>query len=55
MNSERFLILSRIAQEMLAILISIVASESVFSASERVLDAFRSSLTPKIVEVLICG
>ena len=55
MNSERFPVLSKTARDVLAILISIVASKSVFSIGERVLDTFRSSLTPKIVEALICG
>ncbi|GKB48154.1 zinc finger BED domain-containing protein RICESLEEPER 2-like protein [Tanacetum coccineum] len=52
-NSSRFPILSLLARDIMAILISIVASESVFSTSGRVLDAFRSSLTPLVVESLI--
>ena len=31
-----------------------VASESTFSTSNRVLDGFRNSLTPRVVEGLIC-
>ena len=55
LNSERFPLLSRMARDILAVPISIVASESAFSTGGRILDVFRSSLTPKIVEVLICA
>ncbi|KAJ9544820.1 hypothetical protein OSB04_024527 [Centaurea solstitialis] len=54
MNSARFPNLSRLARDVLALPISTVASESTFSTSGRVLDSFRSSLTPKIVEALLC-
>ncbi|KAG8661312.1 hypothetical protein MANES_02G223166v8 [Manihot esculenta] len=53
-NSERFPILGKMARDILAIPVSTVASESAFSTGGRVLDSFRSSLTPKIVEGLIC-
>nr|GEW60552.1 zinc finger BED domain-containing protein RICESLEEPER 2-like [Tanacetum cinerariifolium] len=43
-NTHRFSILSLMARDLLAIPISTVASESVFSTSGRVLDSFRSSL-----------
>ena len=39
---------------MLAILISSVASECVFSTGGRILYSFRISLTPKLVQTLVC-
>ncbi|XP_024965962.1 zinc finger BED domain-containing protein RICESLEEPER 2-like [Cynara cardunculus var. scolymus] len=53
-NSERFPIFSKLARDVLVVPISTVASESTFSTSGRVLDNFRSSLSPKMVEALIC-
>ncbi|KAH1048640.1 hypothetical protein J1N35_039424 [Gossypium stocksii] len=52
-NSLRFPILAQIARDILVILISIVVSESAFSTGGRVLDSFRSSLTPLMVEALV--
>lgn len=54
-NSSRFPILGKIAREVLAIPISTVASEAAFSTGGRVLDDYRSSLTPTMVEALICS
>ncbi|XP_055960801.1 zinc finger BED domain-containing protein RICESLEEPER 2-like [Mercurialis annua] len=54
LNSERFPVLSRMARDILAVQVSTVASESAFSTGGRVLDDFRSCLTPKIVEALVC-
>ncbi|CAL1389571.1 unnamed protein product [Linum trigynum] len=54
-NCSRFPALSMMAKDVLAVPISTVASESAFSAGGRILDDFRSSLTPRIVEALICS
>ena len=40
--------------DILGIQVSTVASESAFSASGRVLDPYRNSLSPSIVEALVC-
>ena len=53
-NASRYAILSMIAKDILAIPVSTVASESTFSTSGRILDSFRSSLSPKMVEALVC-
>ena len=53
-QSTRFPILSTMARDVLAIPISTVASESAFSTSGRILDDFRTSLTPFMVEALVC-
>ncbi|PRQ53792.1 putative transcription factor/ chromatin remodeling BED-type(Zn) family [Rosa chinensis] len=53
-NGPKFPVMAAIARDVLAIQTSTVASESAFSTGGRVIDAFRSSLTPKTVEALIC-
>ncbi|TYK03706.1 zinc finger BED domain-containing protein RICESLEEPER 1-like [Cucumis melo var. makuwa] len=54
MNAYKYPILSTIVRDVLTVPISTVASESAFSTGGRILDSFRSSLTPKTVETLIC-
>ena len=53
-NSTRFPVLSQIARDVLAIPITTVPSESVFSTGGRILDPFRSSLAPNTAKGLIC-
>ncbi|MQM05665.1 hypothetical protein Taro_038478 [Colocasia esculenta] len=53
-NSLVYPTLSKIARDYLAIPASTVASKAAFSNGGRVLDQYRSRLTPDIVEVLIC-
>ncbi|CAN1285999.1 Zinc finger BED domain-containing protein RICESLEEPER 1 [Linum perenne] len=54
-GAYKYPVMSEIAKDILAIHVSSVASESAFSNGGRVLDDFRSSLLPEIVEALICS
>ncbi|KAL4387370.1 hypothetical protein GQ457_09G017050 [Hibiscus cannabinus] len=54
MQTNNYPILMRLARDVLAIPVSTVASESAFSTGGRVLASFRTSLTPRLVEALIC-
>ncbi|KNA11902.1 hypothetical protein SOVF_130440 [Spinacia oleracea] len=54
-NSGRFPTMGRMARDVLAVPMSTVASESAFSTGGRVLDLFRSSLSTRVVEGLVCG
>jgi hypothetical protein len=42
------------ARDILNIHVSTIASESTFSVGGRVIDQYRSSLKPNIVEALVC-
>ncbi|KAF5799533.1 putative HAT dimerization domain, ribonuclease H-like superfamily [Helianthus annuus] len=54
-HAYRYPNLCRMARDVLSIPISTVASEACFSVSGRIIDQSRSSLTPQIVESLICS
>ncbi|KAK9288223.1 hypothetical protein L1049_016672 [Liquidambar formosana] len=54
-NSTKYRILSQVTRDVLVVPVSTVASESAFSTGGRVLDPFRSSLSHKTVEALICA
>ncbi|CAN1787569.1 Putative AC transposase [Linum perenne] len=51
----RFLVLFELARDIFAIPIFSVAFEASFSTGVRVLNSFRNSLTPKMVEALVCS
>lgn len=54
-NSSKYPILGQIAQDVLPIPVSTVASEFAFSVGDCVLDYFESSPSPKVIEALICA
>ena len=54
-NAIRFPVLSQMARDVLAMPISTVASESAFSTGGRIINDFRSSLTPRMVQSLVCA
>ncbi|KAM0840767.1 hypothetical protein ACQ4PT_059431 [Festuca glaucescens] len=53
-NSAEYPTLSRMAADILVAPASTVASESAFSTGKRVLSDFRSRMTPKTAEALVC-
>ncbi|KZV23382.1 hypothetical protein F511_09127 [Dorcoceras hygrometricum] len=53
-NENRYPIISMIAKDIFAIPSSTVTSEASFSLGKRVVDPFRSCLSPKMVEALVC-
>ena len=54
-NSSKYPILGQIAQDVLPIPISTVASEFVFSVGDRVLYYFENSPSLKVIEAFICA
>jgi len=54
-NSHRFPVVSRMAKKFLTIPATSVSSQSTFSTGGRTLDDFRSSLSPSMVEALVCS
>ncbi|XP_076958311.1 zinc finger BED domain-containing protein RICESLEEPER 1-like [Bidens hawaiensis] len=53
-SSSKYSIVAKMAKDILAIPVSSVASESSFSTGGRVLEPYRSSFAPSLVEELIC-
>ncbi|XP_075650027.1 zinc finger BED domain-containing protein RICESLEEPER 2-like [Castanea sativa] len=54
-NSSRYPLLSKVAKDVLAVPVSNVAFESAFSTGGRIVDPFRSSLSPLMVQNLECA
>uniref|UniRef100_A0A453GV73 HAT C-terminal dimerisation domain-containing protein n=1 Tax=Aegilops tauschii subsp. strangulata TaxID=200361 RepID=A0A453GV73_AEGTS len=54
-NALRYPVLANMARRFLTIPASSVSSESSFSTGGRILDDYRSSLKPYMVEALVCG
>ncbi|KAK1419517.1 hypothetical protein QVD17_28690 [Tagetes erecta] len=54
-SSSKYPILAKMAKDIFAIQISSVASEAAFSMAGRVVETYRSSLSPAIVEALVCA
>lgn len=54
LNGGKYPSLHAVAKDVLTIQVSTVASESSLNTGKRVIDPYRSSLTPRTVEALIC-
>ena len=54
-SRDRYIVLSIIARDVFAIPVLTVAYELAFSIGGRVIDTFRTSLTPQMVEALTCA
>ncbi|BBH08763.1 hypothetical protein Prudu_021045, partial [Prunus dulcis] len=55
LNGPKYPVLAAIVKDILTIQVSTVAYESCFSTGEKVIDAFRSSLTPRPMDAFIFG
>ena len=53
-NNLKYQVLFKMVQDILAVHMSSVASESAFSVGGRVIEPHRATLSPKIVEMLLC-
>ena len=54
-NSNRYQVLFKLANDVLVVPVSTVTSESAFSNRGCILDPFRSSLSPLMVQNLVCA
>ncbi|KAL4652108.1 hypothetical protein ACB092_01G209400 [Castanea dentata] len=54
-NPDRYQVLSKMARDVLAVPVSTIAFESAFSTGGRILDPFTSSLSPLMVQNLVCA
>jgi hypothetical protein len=54
-NALKYRILSKIVKDILVVLINTVTLESSFSASGRVIEPHRASLSPETIQMLLCG
>ncbi|KAK9992393.1 hypothetical protein SO802_027378 [Lithocarpus litseifolius] len=54
-NCSRYQVLSKVFKDVLVVPVSTVASESAFSTGGHIVDQFRSSLSPLMVQNLVCS
>ncbi|KAF7808360.1 zinc finger BED domain-containing protein RICESLEEPER 2-like [Senna tora] len=54
-SSSKYPILALIARDVFGVPMPTVASESTFSTGGHILDPYRSSLSPRMVDVVICA